>query len=219
MLPQPIAYLEAAGAATITAELAIAWAGLPARRAAHHAGRTGWEPSAGSPATCKTIDPATEVPPAGIWPVGHAPARNPIWAEADISRLLAAARALRPPLRAATYETLLGLLAATGMRVGEAIGLDRADIDLDGGVLTIADAQVRPRPAWCPLHPSVTRALRDVRRPPRPAMPAARQQRRFFVSSAGTRAARQRRSTTTFAQLTTALGLRTDGRPVPGFMI
>ena len=48
-----------------------------------------------------------------------------------------AARALAPPLKAATYATLIGLLSVTGMRVGEAIGLDRDDVDLHDGWLLI----------------------------------------------------------------------------------
>ena len=108
----------------------------------------------------KTIDPATEIPPAGVWP-SVTPRPEPwIWAEADIGRLLTAARALRPPLRAATYETLLGLLAATGMRLGEAIAPDRADADLADGVLTIRDGKFS-RSRLVPLHPTAVGALRS----------------------------------------------------------
>jgi len=113
-LPSLIGYLEAAGAATVTAELAIAWAGLPRGVLpitwAHRLGA-----ARGFARYLKTIDPATEVPPAGIWPSVTPRPQPYIWAQADVRRLLAATRALHPPLRAATYETLLRLLAATGM--------------------------------------------------------------------------------------------------------
>jgi integrase len=70
---------------------------------------------------------------------------------------MGAAKSIRSPLRAATCQTLIGLLAVTGMRAGEVIGLDRGDVDLDGHVLTIRDgksgsrrlllsASIRPAP-------------------------------------------------------------------------
>ena len=203
VLPSLIGYLQAARAATITAELAIAWAGLPRDvlpiTRAHRLGA-----ARGFARYLKTIDPATEIPPSGIWLLVTARPRPWIWAEADITRLLAAARALRPPLRAATYETLLGLLAVTGMRLGEAIRLDKADTDLDGGVLTIADGK-SGLSRLVPVHPSVTRELREYashrdRLCPSPV--AAR----FFVSTAGM-PLRTSGVDHTFAQLTTALGL------------
>jgi integrase/recombinase XerD len=204
VLPSLISYLEAAGATTITAELAVSWAGLPRGVLpitwAHRLGA-----ARGFARYLKTIDPATEIPPAGVWPSVTPRPQPYIWAEADIRRLLAAAGALRPPLRAATYETLFGLLAATGMRLGEAIGLDRADADLDDGVLTIRDGKFG-RSRLVPLHPTVTSALRDyaTRRDQLCPSPATT---RFFVSAAGT-PLRTSGVDHAFAQLTTALGLR-----------
>ncbi|HEY7429799.1 MAG TPA: tyrosine-type recombinase/integrase [Streptosporangiaceae bacterium] len=205
VLPSLVSYLEAAGAATVTAELAIAWAGLPRGVLpitwAHRLGA-----ARGFARYLKTIDPATEIPPAGVWP-SVTPRPQPwIWAEADIGRLLTAARALRPPLRAATYETLLGLLAATGMRLGEAIALDRADAGLADGVLTIRDGKFS-RSRLVPLHPTAVGALRSYAACrdllcPRPKTT------RFFVSTVGT-PLRTSGVDHTFAQLTTALGLRT----------
>jgi integrase/recombinase XerD len=205
VLPSLLAYLEANGAASITAELAITWAGLPRGVLpitwAHRLGA-----ARGFARYVKTIDPATEIPPAGVWPSVTPRPQPYIWADEDIGRLLAAARTLRPPLRAATYETLFGLLAATGMRLGEATGLDKSGADLAGGVLAIRDAKFG-RSRLVALHPSVTSALRDYaarrdRLCPRPATT------RFFVSTAGT-ALRPGGADRTFAQLTTALGLRT----------
>jgi integrase/recombinase XerD len=208
VLPSLVSYLETAGAATITAELAIAWAGLPRGvlpiNWAHRLGA-----ARGFARYLQTIDPATEIPPAGVWP-SVTPRPQPwIWAEADIRRLLAACQVLRPPLRAATYETLFGLLAAVGLRLGEAIGLDRADTDLDGAVLTIRDGKFG-RSRLVPLHPTVTSALasyaaRRDRLCPSPATT------RFFVSTAGT-PLRTSLADHTFAQLTTTLGLRTAAR-------
>lgn len=208
VLPSLIGYLETASAATVTAELAIAWAGLPRGVLpitwAHRLGA-----ARGFARYLKTINPATEVPPAGVWP-SVTPRPQPwIWAEADIRRLLAATRALRPPLRAATYQTLLGLLAATGMRLGEAIALDRADTDLDDGLLTIRDAKFG-RSRLVPLHPTVTSALRSYAAC-RDRLCSSPATTRFFVSTVGT-PLRTSLVDHTFAQLTTALGLRTPAR-------
>ena len=138
----------------------------------------------GSPRYLQTIDPATEVPPAGVFPTRRHRPTPYLWSPADIARLLEAAGALRPPLRAATHETLFGLLAVSGMRLGEAIGLDRDDVDLDAGVITIRQAKF-DRSRLVPLHPTTTDALgryaaeRD-RLCPRPRSSA------FFLSSVGT---------------------------------
>ena len=92
---------------------------------------------------------------------------------------------MRFPLRAATYQTLIGLLAVTGMRVGEAIRLDRADADLTDGVLTIRESKFG-KSRLVPLHPTTVTALgaylrlRD-RLHPHPGAPA------IFISPAGTR--------------------------------
>jgi hypothetical protein len=102
VLPSLAAYLEAVGAATATAELAIPWAGQPQGVHpivwSHRLGA-----ARGFARYLKTVDPAAEIPPYRVWP-GAAPRRQPvIFTETDTGRLLQAARALNPPLRAATY--------------------------------------------------------------------------------------------------------------------
>jgi integrase/recombinase XerD len=206
LLPQLVAYLEAAGAATVTSELAIAWARLP-----QHAHPNHWAQrlaiARGFARYLQALDPATEVPPAGVFPTRRHRPTPFLWSQRDIWRLLQSARALRPALRAATYETLFGLLATCGMRVGEAVGLDRDDVDLQAGVITIRHAKF-DRPRLVPLHPTVTEALsryateRD-RLCPRPRA------RAFFVSSMGTRLDRSGVGKT-LRKITTALGMRTE---------
>jgi integrase/recombinase XerD len=114
LLPQLAGYLEARGAPTITAELAIAWARLP-----EHATPSHWAQrlavARGFAGYLKTIDPATEVPPSGVFPARrHRPAPY-LWSEEEVCCLLREAGTLRPRLRAATHQALFGLLAATGM--------------------------------------------------------------------------------------------------------
>jgi integrase/recombinase XerD len=206
LLPQLVAYLEAAGAATVTSELAIAWARLP-----QHAHPNHWAQrlaiARGFARYLQALDPATEVPPAGVFPTRRHRPTPFLWSQRDICRLLQSARALRPALRAATYETLFGLLATCGMRVGEAVGLDRDDVDLQAGVITIRHAKF-DRPRLVPLHPTVAEVLsryaaerdRLCRRP---------RARAFFVSSAGTRLDRSGVAKT-LRKITTSLGMRTE---------
>lgn len=205
VLPQFAAYLDAAGASTLTVGLAIDWAGL----------RQGVQPISlahrlgavrGFARYLHTIDPATEVPPCGIWP-STAPRPTPyLWSDTDIRALLDATRQLRPPLRAVTHETLFGLLAASGMRVGEALGLHRDDVDLVDGVITIREAKFG-RSRLVPLHPSTTDALRAYATRREQLSPKATAAT-FFVTSAGT-ALRYGGVKDTFNRLTTTLGLRT----------
>jgi len=76
-----------------------------------------------------------------------------LYSESDIAALIAAAGTLRTPHRVATFRTLIALLAVTGMRVGEAIGLDRDDFDSVIGLLTIRNAKFG-KSRQLPLHPS-----------------------------------------------------------------
>jgi len=204
VLPQFVAFLKASGASTITVDLAVAWAGLPQGvlpiSLAHRLGAV-----RGFARYLATIDPATEVPPCGVWP-STTPRRVPyLYSGSDVRSLLQAARALKPPLRAASHEALFGLLAASGMRVGEAIGLSRGDVDLAEGVVTINEAKFN-RSRLVPLHPTTTAALgayaahRD-RLCPRPRAGT------FFVSSVGT-ALIKGGLDKTFVKLTTTIGLR-----------
>jgi integrase len=205
VLPQLVAYLDHAGASTLTAELAIAWAGLPEGvrpiSLAHRLGA-----ARGFAKYLQTIDPATEVPPCGVWPSVTLRPIPYLWSATDIGRLLEAARRLRPPLRAATYECLLGLVAASGMRIGEALALRRDDVDLAKGVVTVREAKFG-RIRLVPLHPSVTEALRSYTAYRAQVCTNCRSTR-LFISDLGTTLDYARVSRT-FVQLTAAIGLRT----------
>jgi len=205
-LGQLIVHLEAAGAVTVTSELAIGWARLPAGAQPNH-----WAKRLGVArkfaAYLQTIDPATEIPPAGVFGARRQRPTPYLWSQSEICRLLEGARALRSPLRAATHEALFGLLAVSGMRIGEAIALERDDVDLDAGVITIRDAKF-DRSRLVPLHLTATEALRRYaaerdRLCPRPRSGA------FFISTNGT-ALDQSRVGKTFRSITTAVGVRTQ---------
>jgi integrase/recombinase XerD len=208
VLPQLVAYLEAAGASTITSELAISWARLPrGAHARHWAARL--SVARGFAAYLKTIDPSTEIPPADVFSVRYRRPAPYLWSGEDVCRLLAAARALRPPLKAAGYEALFGLLAVTGMRVGEAVALEPRDVDLEGGVITIREHTAKlERARLVPLHPTTVDALKRCAAARRRLCPKSRSNT-FFVSAAGSRIDRSAVSKT-LRGLTTALGLRTE---------
>ena len=157
LLAQFISYLEQAGAVTVTTEHALAWAVLPGGDQAWHAYRL--TVVRGFAIWLATIDPDAQVPPAQLIPSRKLRATPYLYADEEIAALIAAAGSLRFPLRTATYQTLVGLLAVTGMRVGEAINLDREDIDLDAGVLTIREAK-HGKSRLIPLHDTTVQALR-----------------------------------------------------------
>jgi integrase len=131
------------------------------------------------------LDPRTEVPPGDLLPARFRRAVPYLYSGVEIERLMHAIRTIRSPLRAATYQTLVGLLAVTGMRVGEALGLDRDDLDTAGGLLVVRLGK-NGKPREVALHPSTIAALgayagRRAEFCPRPSSPS------FFVSTAGTR--------------------------------
>jgi len=181
------AFAEAAGADTVTIELALQWATLPAGRSrAWQAQRLG--AVRGFARWLQATDPQAQVPPAGLLPGRPRRAVPYLYSEADITALIEAAGRLNPSWKAITMQTLIGLLFTTGVRLGEALSLDRGDLDPDSGVLTIRQAKFR-KPRQLPQHPSATAALADyaARRSklcPRPATTA------FFVSTTGARLAR-----------------------------
>lgn len=182
-LGQLVGYLEAASAETVTSELAIRWARLPVGVHPNQWAKR-LRIARGFAAYLQTIDPRTEIPPPDVFPVRRQRAIPYLFSQEDICRLLAEARRLPNPMRAASYEALFGLLAISGMRIGEALALERSDVDLDAGLITIRKAK-GDRARLVPLHPTATEALRRYasardRLCPRP------RSRAFFLSSAGT---------------------------------
>jgi integrase/recombinase XerD len=181
VLPQFLIWLEDTGSQTLTTEAAISWARLSTTATpmtmSHRLGAV-----RGFARYLRTIDPTTEVPPTGVF--GRQRRITPyIYSPDEIGRLVQAARGLHPPLRAATHEALLGLLGASGMRVGEALRLRCEDVDLAAGVIRVRHCKF-DRERLVPLHPTTTEALRGytVRRDrlcPQPNTDA------FFVSTVG----------------------------------
>jgi len=179
-----VAYLDEREATTVTTEVALAWAKRP------EGARPSWWGARLSVIRVfarylKTIDPATEIPPGDLLPARSQRATPYLYSPSDVDALMAAARQHPSEHRGETYATLIGLLAVTGMRIGEAIRLDLDDLDWSEGALTIRASKFG-KSREVVLHPTTVGALRayaERRRQlrPRPRTPS------FFVSLTGTR--------------------------------
>jgi integrase len=154
-----------------------------------------------------TIEPATEIPPPNLFPPRAHRAVPYLYSDAEITALITAATGLRYPLGVLTYQTLIGLLAISGVRIGEAIRLDVADLDLDHGLLVVRKSKFG-KSRLIPLHATAVSALGDYlrRRPHLPPRPPASTSA-LFVSTAGTRL-RYENVSWTFLKLVRRAGLR-----------
>jgi len=206
VLGQFVGYLETAGAETVSSELAVRWARLPAGVHPNHWAKR-LRVARGFAAYMQTIDPRSEIPPHDVFPTRRQRATPYLFSQEDIRRLLAEARRLRNPMRAASYEALFGLLAVSGMRIGEALALEREDVDLDSGLITIRKAK-GDRARLVPLHPTATEALRGYASVRDRLCPTPRS-RAFFLSSAGTPVLAVSLGAT-FREITTRIGVQTE---------
>jgi integrase/recombinase XerD len=155
-----VAYAEGLGASIITNKLALDWAQEPAEAdPARWARRLGIVRHFAQ--YCSTFQPLTEVPPKGLLPFRYRRKPPHLYSDSEILQLIEFAKRLpsRSGLRAATYSTLFGLMAVTGMRSSEPIGLDRKDVDLSHGVITIRRSKFG-KSRCVPLDVSSREALR-----------------------------------------------------------
>jgi integrase len=197
-----VAYLDRAGLDTVTVESALAWALEPVVTPLRHAQRLSI--ARGFATYLHALDPRCEVPPRDLLPEGRRRVPPHIYTADEIAELMGQSRRLRPPLRAATIETVLGLLVVTGMRSGEAVRLDRGDVDLDTGRLRIIATKF-DKSRELALHPTTVEALQGYERLrdrhwSRPATVG------FFVSGTGRRLS-QTSLDQTFAELVRRAGL------------
>jgi integrase len=183
LLRQFLDHLDATGAEQITVERAVTWATLPGRGEHWHAMRLGVV--RGFARYLHEVDPRVEVPPADVLPDRSRRAVPYLYTDEQIMALMAATSTLPTAHKTATFRTLFGLLLVTGMRIGEAIALDRADFDADLGTLIIRHGKFR-KSRELPVHPTTTNAVtRYLRRQdrPRPAGPTEA----LLLSTVGTR--------------------------------
>lgn len=190
LLPKFIAFLRDQRSAFVTTELALAWAKQPAD--AHPA----WWASKlsvvrGFARHARLTDARHQIPPRDLLPRRSRRTTPSIYSAEEIARILQAARDSRAPrtpgraFRRATYETFFGLLAASGMRVGEAIRLDNTDIDWHNRLVVVRESKFG-KSREVVLHDTVMRTLRRYAKARDRAHPHRRSPS-FFVSLAGTR--------------------------------
>lgn len=199
-------FVESEGAEFVTTKVALRWAQQPVRaEPATWADRLGvvrrfaaWR---------SVTDPRTEVPPCGLLP--HHRRRKPpyVYSDDEIERLIDEAERLPSPkgLRGLTYATLFGLLAATGLRIGEALALDVADVDLGDGVLAVRRAKFG-KSRFVPLHDSARCALAHYAEI-RDRVLRRRSDAAFFVSEHGPRVGLEL-ARWTFAKVSRTIGIR-----------
>jgi integrase len=184
LLARFVTFAEEAGAVTVTTELAVAWTRLATEAGQAYLARR-MRVVRSFACYLFALDPRTEVPSAELFPARKYRPTPHIYEESEVTALMVAARALVPSLRAATFETLIGLLAATGLRIGEAMALDRDDVDWSGAALMVRDSKYN-KSREVLVHPSTVVALKAYakqrdRLSPHPSAPS------FFVTTRGSR--------------------------------
>jgi integrase len=197
-----VAFMDAAQATIITRKLAMDWV--------TQAARTSWPNRLsmvrGFARHLSSLEPGTEVPPAKVFPSPRRP-RAYIYSETEIERLLEATLhwGWAKGINRRTYHCLFGLLAATGMRGGEAIAMKRGDVDLEAGILTLR-ATKGGKDRLVPLHSTTARALADYAAL-RDECRACRKSAWFFVLRRGQRL-RHQYTHRVFIAVSRRIGLR-----------
>jgi integrase len=184
LLRQFVDYCEAYDVDVVNAEVALRWATLP-----KDASRS-WVchrlcVARGFSRHMALVDDRHGVVPTSLVP--HRPTRATpyLYTEDQVKAMMAAARGFRSPMRQASFETMVGLLWATGMRVGEALFLDCSDVDLAHGVITVRETKFG-KSRELPVHDTTVEALRAYAKRRRQLYPEA-DTPAFFLSAAGTR--------------------------------
>lgn len=209
-LPDFVAFMDRQKSSVITTELAVAWAQQPP-----DANPAWWAKKLSSirmfARHCRAFDPRTEVPPVDILPYCKQRQMPHIYTDDEIAALMREADGLRQ-LKAATYRTLIGLLAATGMRLGETLSLDQGDIDWRHALVTVRCGKFQ-KSRHVSVHSTTLQALRAYAAT-RDRFRPVRHSSTFFVSLAGTRLFEQN-VWATFALLRRRAGLLRPGCRAP----
>ncbi len=184
LLPGFVTYLDAHAVHTVTVEAALGWA--QQARTGTTIGPRRLTAARGFARYLSGIHADTEIPPLGLMPHRQRWRRPFIYSPNQIDAVMdQTGSTIVSPLRAATYRTLIGLLAVSGLRIGEAIKLDRADVDWSEGVLLIREAKFG-KSRLVPLQDSSIQALIDYAHL-RDELPPGAKAPSFFTSLTGKR--------------------------------
>lgn len=148
--------LDQAGQTTVTVSAALDWATEP-----KDASRAHWVRRLGVVRVfarhLHMLDPNCQIPPTDLLP---APSHRPtpyIYTSEEVAALIHGAETIAAPMPSATCHAVISLIAASGLRLGETLGLDRADVDLDAAMLTAVGKNQQTR--LVPLHPTTAAML------------------------------------------------------------
>ena len=201
-----VRFCEERGTTTVTTDMAVEWATSTVRGSDHeayHARRL--DVVRIFARHLQPLDPAAEVPPEDVLDRRQWRIAPYLYSAQEVTALMTAARTLRPAFRAVTWRTLIGLLAVTGMRQGEACRMRCGDVDLNEETIVIEDSKFgKSRMVF--LHPTAAAALRAYERARHEAFPEPAADT-FLVNSLG-RPLDSRNTPKTFAQLVTAAGIK-----------
>lgn len=149
-------WLDQSGQPTITASAALTWA-----TQRQDVSPASWRRRLGVVRTfahhLHALDPRCEIPPLDLLPAPTHRPRPYIYMADEVTALLHAAGTLAAPMHAATIHAVISLIAASGLRLGEALALDRGDVDLHAAMLTVMGKNQQVR--LVPLHPTTVEML------------------------------------------------------------
>lgn len=169
----------------ITVELAVAWAKSSKKDSQlFHARRI--ETLRGLTKFCALFEQETEIPSPKLLGRAHRRISPYIYTPQEILELIDAAGQIEPQggLRPETMRHLIGLLSATGLRISEALYLNRTDVDLDHGYLLIRETKFN-KSRYVPLHPTAVQAMYEYTDIRERKMPFATNATAFFLNGKG----------------------------------
>lgn len=172
----------------VTIKLALEWATLPQTgNRTYHAKRL--DALRVFARHLALSEPETEIPPGKILGPSIARAEPYIYSQKEILTLMATAQKIMPyyrqeqtaPIRNAT---VIGLLACTGMRIGEVLRLENRDVDLKQGVILVRESKNLPM-RLVPLAQGALPPLRSYQRVRDRFFGPTLETERFFMSAYG----------------------------------
>lgn len=211
-LPRFVQFIEAEEASFITIELALRWAQQdPKASSVTHSDRLGMVRRFAAWRSAQ--DPRTQIPPSRLLPRRYRRPAPYIYSAAEIEKIVTTGATLPSVrgLRGLTFSTIFGLLAVTGMRVGEVVALDRSDVDLTTGTLTVREGKLG-KSRIVPIHATTKQILEQYAKTRDRVLPGVKEPA-FFISERGRRASAGSAGAD-FIAVAYAIGLRApiDGR-------
>jgi integrase/recombinase XerD len=185
LLPGLVAHCDDAGVESLTVEVMLAWAQQPAVPAGSTVHARRMTAARGFARYLSGIDPGTQVPPAGLISSRRPRTTPHIYSDAEVAALLAVIpMVVVSPFKARTFRMVIGLLACTGMRIGEVLALHDTDIDEGARTLLVRESKFG-KSRLVPVHATTMTEITSYRAERDRVLPA-RRDANLLVSNAGT---------------------------------